>query len=323
MYERNQEVKVSIFCTAYNHEKYIRTALESFINQKVNFQFEVLVHDDASTDKTADIIREYEKKYPDIIKPIYQTENQYSKKIGIWKTYLYPRARGKYIAICEGDDCWIDENKLQMQVDYMESHPDCTFCFSNAKIYVTKENKVYSFMNYFKQKVPQQTDFNLAAILHLFNFIPTCTFLFPKENRAKFPEYYDEYCFGGDRKLSLYSIALGYGHYINCETGKYNYGVENSATHKQRAIDELLSINESFIRLAHNLDTFTNHKYRIELYEYIQRLDMERLYLQPHRFIQYPYYKNLRKAMSIKQKLKLFLELHCAWVLKLKRKILK
>lgn len=80
VYMELNEVMVSIICNTYNHEDYIADALESFVVQKTDFRFEVLVHDDASTDNTANIIREYERKYPDLIKPVYQTENQYSKK---------------------------------------------------------------------------------------------------------------------------------------------------------------------------------------------------------------------------------------------------
>lgn len=117
---------VSIFCLVFNHEKYLRDCLEGFVNQKTNFKFEVLIHDDASTDSSPDIIREYEKKYPDIIKPIYQTENQYSKGVKINATYQYPRAKGKYFALCEGDDYWNDNCKLQKQFELMESNPSCS-----------------------------------------------------------------------------------------------------------------------------------------------------------------------------------------------------
>lgn len=122
------DILVSISCLAYNHEKYIRQALDGFIMQKTNFKYEVLIHDDASTDGTADIIREYEKKYPDIIKPIYQKENQYSQGVKFSWTYQYPRAKGKYITFCEGDDYWTDENKLQQQIDIMEQYDNVTFC---------------------------------------------------------------------------------------------------------------------------------------------------------------------------------------------------
>lgn len=128
------EIMVSVICTVYNHEKYLRKCLDGFVMQKTNFKFEVLIHDDASTDGSADIIREYEKKYPDIIKPIYQTVNQYSQGIKISPTYLYPRAKGKYLAFCEGDDYWCDENKLQKQFDVMENHPDCSICVHRVSL---------------------------------------------------------------------------------------------------------------------------------------------------------------------------------------------
>lgn len=114
-----KNILVSISCITYNHEPYIRECLDGFIMQKTDFAFEVLIHDDASTDKTADIIREYEAKFPNLIKPIYQTENQFSKKVGsINAKFNYPRAKGKYIALCEGDDYWTDPLKLQKQVDF-------------------------------------------------------------------------------------------------------------------------------------------------------------------------------------------------------------
>ena len=127
----NNKIEVSVICNAYNHEKYIRDALDGFVMQKTNFAFEVLIHDDASTDKTADIIREYEERYPQLIKPIYQTENQYSKGHGI-AHFQEPRIKGKYVAFCEGDDYWTDPLKLQKQYDAMEKHPEVDMCAHGA-----------------------------------------------------------------------------------------------------------------------------------------------------------------------------------------------
>lgn len=115
---------VSICCITYNHEPYIRECLDGFLMQKTDFDFEILIHDDASTDKTADIIREYELKYPEIINPIYQTENQYSKGVRPINKFNFERAQGKYIAMCEGDDYWTDPFKLQKQVDFLEANVD-------------------------------------------------------------------------------------------------------------------------------------------------------------------------------------------------------
>ncbi len=127
--DETQEPLVSICCITYNHEKYIRYAIESFLMQKTDFPFEIIIHDDASTDRTADIIREYEIKYPEIIKPIYQTENQYSK--GVKPSFLtFKKSKGKYIALCEGDDYWTDPLKLQTQVAFLEKNPNYVITYT-------------------------------------------------------------------------------------------------------------------------------------------------------------------------------------------------
>ena len=125
---------VSIACATYNHENYITEAIESFLMQETDFPFEVFVHDDCSTDNTATVIREYGKKYPNIIKSIYQKENQYSKGVRVTGKFIFPRAQGKYIAVCEGDDYWTDLLKLQKQVEFMESNSDYALCYTSATV---------------------------------------------------------------------------------------------------------------------------------------------------------------------------------------------
>lgn len=132
---------VSVVCLTHNHEKYVRDALEGFIRQRTDFPFQVLVHDDASTDGTAAIIREYEQRYPKIIRPIYQKENQYSKGVRISKDIIRPLIKGKYVAVCEGDDYWTDPLKLQKQADFMESHPDYSLCCSLMQWFDETEQK--------------------------------------------------------------------------------------------------------------------------------------------------------------------------------------
>lgn len=129
-------IMVTVRCATYNHVDYIRQCLDGFVMQKTNFRFEAIVHDDASTDGTADIVREYASKYPDIIKPIYETENQYSKKDGSIRRIFNQHTRGKYIAMCEGDDYWTDPLKLQKQVDFLESHPDYVMCSHRYDEYI-------------------------------------------------------------------------------------------------------------------------------------------------------------------------------------------
>ena len=127
------EPLVSVCVITYNHGKYIRQCLDGILMQKVNFPYEVLIHDDASPDDTADIIREYWAKYPTVIKPILQTENRYSRGLPIGKLN-YERAKGKYIALCEGDDYWTDEGKLQMQVDFLEEHGEYVGTAHNVRV---------------------------------------------------------------------------------------------------------------------------------------------------------------------------------------------
>lgn len=128
---------VVIRCITYNHKDYIRDALDGFVNQKTSFPYVAIVHDDASTDGTAEIIQEYAKRYPDIIKPIYETENQYSKHDGSLGRIVNGAAEAtgaSYIALCEGDDYWIDLLKLQKQFDFLYSHPDYSMCFHGVKV---------------------------------------------------------------------------------------------------------------------------------------------------------------------------------------------
>lgn len=166
---------VSIVTLAYNHGKYIRQCLDGFVMQKTDFPFEVIIHDDASTDDTAEIIREYELKYPEIIKPIYQKENQYSKKVPIGATYLYPKAQGKYIAECEGDDWWTDPYKLQKQVDFLESHPDYLLCSTCYSTYMMKDGSSRRVGSYGKGR-----DITLSKLMKK-NQIGTLTVLYRRD----------------------------------------------------------------------------------------------------------------------------------------------
>jgi glycosyltransferase involved in cell wall biosynthesis len=125
---------VSVICTIYNHRPFIEQAIESFLMQQTNFPFEIILHDDASTDGTSDIIRTYAAKHPDLIVPVIQTENQYSKGVMPLGQSAITYARGKYVAWCEGDDYWIDPLKLQKQIDCIEQHPEYSMVFTNNRL---------------------------------------------------------------------------------------------------------------------------------------------------------------------------------------------
>ena len=130
------EILVSICCLTYNHEQYLRDTLEGFLMQKVDFPIEILINDDASTDGTRAIMEEYAAKYPALIRPFYQDVNLYSQGKDLCLEVLYPAARGKYIALCEGDDYWTEPDKLQSQVDFLEAHPEYVACVHDTLVHV-------------------------------------------------------------------------------------------------------------------------------------------------------------------------------------------
>lgn len=261
-----ENMKVSICCITYNHEKYIADALEGFINQKTNFEYEILIHDDASTDNTANIIREYEKKYPNLIKPIYQTINQRSQNKKV-SGNNYRRAKGQYIALCEGDDYWIDEYKLQKQVDYMDEHPDCTFCFTNALIEDQEGfKKVQNFIPFSERDASYYVD--TSKIYDLNNtyeleFIPTASYLFPKKVLEQLPPTYYKPVATGDLKMRLYMTGMGYSYYINEITCVYRQNVPNSAMTKWKSSSRQESFERAakVIEMIDDVDSFTDYKY--------------------------------------------------------------
>lgn len=144
------KIMVSVCCITYNQKDYIRDAIEGFLKQKTNFDYEIIIHDDASTDGTTEILKEYEERYPGKFRIIYEEENQYQKGSSFIRA-MYEQAKGKYIAVCEGDDYWCDENKLQLQVDYMEQNQECSFCFHNAIIIDMLDGKKQKFVPHNKK----------------------------------------------------------------------------------------------------------------------------------------------------------------------------
>ena len=136
----SDKIMVSVMCTAFNHEAYIRQALEGMVNQKTDFAYEILINDDVSSDGTADIIREFEAKYPEKIRAFYPEVNLYSLNIDVYYHSFFPNARGKYVAFCEGDDYWTDETKLQRQVDFLEAHPEYSACVHNTMLHYCDGN---------------------------------------------------------------------------------------------------------------------------------------------------------------------------------------
>ncbi|HUZ60767.1 MAG TPA: glycosyltransferase [Hanamia sp.] len=174
---------VSIVCTTYNHQSYIKDALEGFVMQQTNFSFEIIVHDDASTDNTASIVKEYEEKFPELFVNIYQTVNQFSlKEVNIWTEITFPIARGKYIALCEGDDYWTDPLKLQKQVDFLERNKEYSMVCHDALIL----NQIDNFSRLFYNSNNKKHTFSTNDTFNV-HLCPTASILF-----RKLPDFLNE-----------------------------------------------------------------------------------------------------------------------------------
>ncbi len=199
----NEQYMVSIVCDVYNHEQYLRQCLDGLIMQIVNFSYEILIHDDCSTDHSVEIIKEYVEKYPHLFKPIYQKENQYSKGISIWQTIQFPRAKGKYVAICEGDDFWTDPHKLQKQVDFLESHPDFSMCCHGADI----QNETLRDVDCTCDKMTTREYFPDDAFPEW--QIPTASIVYRREMVEKYKIVRSQDFFAMDVVLILSCMAVG------------------------------------------------------------------------------------------------------------------
>lgn len=263
---------VTISCITYNQENFIGNAIEGFLCQKTNFDYEILVHDDASTDNTAQVIKRYLKEYPDKIKGVFESENQYSK--GINPNFInYKLSSGKYIALCEGDDYWIDPLKLQKQVDYMEEHKDCTFCFTNGYIENTADHNArrifipYDHSRYDKRYYKHgNRRYDLENFWQL-SFIPTASFLFPRSNLNKLPSTFFDKCQAGDLKMRLFYTAMGYAYFIDEKTCVYRENVSNSSMSRWAKEDREKNRirDEEIIKMIDNVDSFTDFRYSQQL----------------------------------------------------------
>ena len=202
MKDDTRPLMVTIRCLTYNHEPYIRQCLEGFVMQKTNFRFEAIVHDDASTDGTAMIVKEYAEKYPDIIKPIFETENQYSKHDGSLRRIMNAHIHGKYVALCEGDDYWIDPWKLQKQVDLLENNPNISLCGSNGLVL----GEFCEIIKYFNNLI-QGRELTAKEVI-CFWPMPTASLLYRSHITKKYPEWVNGVV-NGDQLLLLMSLLYG------------------------------------------------------------------------------------------------------------------
>ena len=206
---------VSIYCLVYNHGQFLRDCLEGFVKQQTNFPFEAIVHDDASTDNSIFIIQEYAEKYPNIIKPIYEKENLYSKDKNLLRATILDKAQGKYIAYCEGDDYWTDPHKLQKQADFLESHPDYAMCFHPVNKVMNGEvvgNDVHSL---------NETDFCADQIIAYGGCFCASPSLMVRGDVSRDVPLFRQIADVGDYPLQVWAAHKGKVHYIPQIMGCY------------------------------------------------------------------------------------------------------
>lgn len=262
----SDDIKLSVICTAYNHERYIRECLEGFVRQQTNFSFEVIVHDDASTDRTAKIIKEYEKQYPDIFIPIYQKENTLKKGINKYQNFFKSIIRGKYVAFCEGDDYWDKPDKLQKQYESMEEHPECSICFGRTKCINedgTPNSRVIPELRYYQalqEGVQSASELMSKTILYGLPSHTSCVFIRKEVMDCELTYPRDE---GLMRKALLCGDAYFIDEYLSV---RRLFSVGNWNSRLILGGDKaIITLNKEMIEIDDYFDQFTKGRYAKEI----------------------------------------------------------
>lgn len=252
------EIMVSIVCLTYNHEDYIRNALDGFLEQQVDFSYEIIIHDDASTDRTVEIIEEHEISHTDVVRIICQRENQYSQKGNFsFLSSVYALCNGKYIAFCEGDDFWIDTHKLQLQVDFLEEHPDYVLTAHNAVRLWYSEKKV-DVMNPYSQDRTIKPE---EIIMQYNGNIPTASIVVRSGVLKKMDKLFWE-CDIGDWSYQLFCIRKGKIYYFDRIMSLYRFAHEGGWTiNWEKDFDETFEHCIKMISFLTRYREYTGHQY--------------------------------------------------------------
>lgn len=318
----NTDPLVSVLCPTYNHENYIEEAIDSFLMQETNFPFEIIIHDDASTDNTPNKINTYAEQYPHIIKTILQENNQYSQGEMIL-SFLSEKAKGKYYALCEGDDYWIDTKKLQTQIDIMEKNPECYISFHpvEKRLDNNRHGKIYA-----NQANGNKIFSTSEVILGGGGFCPSASLIFRKEVVLDPPKFYFDSPVG-DYFLQILGSLNGGALYIDEVMAVYRQGVAVSWQSSMKNLDSRLGFFNKFIETLDEFNLYFNHKYQDEI-EYRKSKefhDMARFYLYNDMFKEFKEYIELSYKIYPLKNFNYFIDYHLRYFPKLIKslKILK
>lgn len=243
---------VSICCITYNQVDYVADMLDSIFSQNTSFDFEVLLHDDASNDGTVEILREYESKYSNF-RVFYEADNRWGSGINYINEILLPNALGDYIAICEGDDYWISSDKLERQVSFMASHPECKLSTS-AGLVLDEKDSSNGIMGLGSED-RYISAFELAREWHL----PTASFLFRREDALLYAHSWTFRMPVGDFPRAFYLATKGYVHYFAEPLTVYRFGSAGSWTKANNAnAQKLISNGIDWLDMLEKIDAATD-----------------------------------------------------------------
>lgn len=266
---------LSVVVMTYNHANFISQALDSVLMQKADFDYEILISEDCSTDRTREIVIGYQRRYPDKIRLLLSERNMRCNSV---VSRAIDAAHGTYIAFLDGDDYWIHAEKLQKQVEFLHTHPQCSICFHNAR--VVYEDGRRSARNWTPENQPE---FSTFEDIWMGNFIPMCSTMFRRAAIGAIPAWYEDLFPITDWPLHILSAQQGTIGYINEVMGVYRqhsggfYSAHSEAEKQQKTLDFYRTMN---VNLDYRYDALIGaaiSKYFFEwAEEYEKRGDLRR-----------------------------------------------
>ena len=308
--ETENEILVTVCCICYNQKKTVARMLDSILRQKTTFHFEIVIHDDASTDGTGQIIEQYARKYPNVIVPIIQTVNQYSIG-GRPDLNVIPRVRGNYVAFCEGDDYWYDDEKLQLQVEALEAYPSCSIAVHNVKKQNTKDGKYLGLFppinvpegylkaeEYAKQELENgQWMFQISSLMIRSDIL--------KQYYSEFDAGFMKKFIVGDFPLIMYALSKGDAYYINRDMSVYSVESGGFMSSIKRNKKLALKVNQSYIEGIEEFNKFTHNRFHKYTKKAVVRRKFEVLVLNRDfkSLLSNPEYEDLLKERGARKRL--------------------